>query len=213
MFLDLHVHTDKYSPCSSLSPHDAVMTAKAMKLDGILIAEHDIVWDEYEIEELKDETRSHDLVILRGQEIAAYNKGVPEGHILVFGFYEILHHPLSAEEIIRLVHEAGGVAIAAHPFRTGYGLEDRIFNLDLDAIEVLNSRTSIDDNKKAEEAQKKLDIPSIGGSDAHMSGEVGRCLTFFEAVIKTESDIIREISEKSCIAVPFSDLCEKYIPK
>jgi len=212
MFFDTHVHTEKYSPCSSLRPHDAVMSAMAMKLDGIIIVEHDLIWDEYEIEELKDETHSHDLVILRGQEITAYDKGGMQGHILTFGFYENLHYTLSAEEIVRLVHEAGGVAIAAHPFRKNLGLEELVFNLELDGIETLNSRTEPFENKKAEEAQKKLNLPSLGGSDAHTSGEVGKSLTFFEADIQTEADIVREISAKACIAVHFSDLCAEWKP-
>ncbi len=210
MFFDLHVHTEKYSTCSSLRPHDAVMAAIGLKLDGIMIVEHDIIWDEYEIEELKEDTKSHDLVILRGQEITAYDNGIIQGHILTVGFYGILREPLSAQEIIEIVHQEGGAAIAAHPFRSSCGLGNMVFDLDLDAIETLNARTSAPENKKAEEVQKEINLPSIGGSDAHTCGEVGKNLTFFEDIIVTEEDAVKRILEKECIALHFSDICEEW---
>ena len=49
MLFDIHTHTRRYSPCSILSPHDLVKKALELSLDGIVITEHEVLWDEKEI--------------------------------------------------------------------------------------------------------------------------------------------------------------------
>ena len=41
MLLDIHVHTSKYSPCSTINLIDAVLKAREVGLDGICVTDHD----------------------------------------------------------------------------------------------------------------------------------------------------------------------------
>jgi predicted metal-dependent phosphoesterase TrpH len=79
---------------------------------------------------------------------------------------------------IEEVHQYGGIAIPAHPFRIGlgYSLADMI---NLAAIEGMNGHNSPKENKLAVEMAGKLTVPFIGGSDAHEPERVGFCYTEF----------------------------------
>ena len=58
---------------------------------------------------------------------------------------EDVQQGLSPEETVETIRELGGIAIAAHPF-VSYreGLCDNVKELDIDAIETLNSRYVLD---------------------------------------------------------------------
>ncbi len=209
MFIDLHIHTDQYSLCSRLKPEELVYTARLFGLDGIAITEHNCLWEEGEIAELKHRTKTDDLVILRGQEIRAYKDGFLEGDLLVFGIDEVIRDELSSHELVERVHQAGGIILAAHPFRPFLGLGDTVYNLNLDGIEVLNSNHAAAENIAAETARRKLNIPGIGGSDAHCAIDVGNYLTFFEDRIETEAALVAAIKAGHCRAISFSEMYNK----
>lgn len=210
MLFDIHTHTRKYSPCSILSPFDLVHKALELNLDGIVITEHGVLWDEKEVLELKEETGAFDLNILKGQEVTCYTgEGNFHGDLLVFGCFDLFEERLTAPEIIERVHERGGVAVAAHPYRTGYGFGDDVFNLDLDGIEVFHPHHLSLDIRRADSARKILDVAELGGSDAHDIGEVGYYLTSFAGEIRTEEDLVREIRAKNCKAVTLEDVIKK----
>lgn len=200
MLMDIHLHTIKYSWCSSIEPHDAVKRALELNLDGIVLVEHDVLWKPEEILRLKEETQAGDLVILRGLEISCNTKeGLRHGHLLAFGYFNTpSYHRLSTSEIIESVHHAGGVVIAAHPFRGGFGFGDDIYQLDLDGIEVYHPQHDPPRVRRAEQACRDLNLPSTGGSDAHEVKEIGTYLTHFSSPISSEEDLVREIKEKRC---------------
>ena len=64
-----------------------------------------------------------------------------KGHIVALGINEDVKQGLSPEETVETIRELGGIAVAAHPF-VSYreGLCDNVKELDIDAIETLNSR-------------------------------------------------------------------------
>jgi predicted metal-dependent phosphoesterase TrpH len=204
MFIDPHLHTCRYSSCSQLEPEELVSVANLLGLDGIIITEHNFVWSEEEIAELRRKAPA--LVILRGQEIRAYKDGFLEGDLLVFGFYEIVKEELSSVEIIELVHQAGGVVLAAHPFRSFLGIGDKVYSLKLDGIEVLNSNHTREDNIAAEKARSVLNLPAMGGSDAHCVADVGNYLTFFENWIENEAQLVEEIKHGRCRPISCEDM-------
>lgn len=206
MFIDTHIHTNRYSLCSHLGPEELVYTARLFRLDGIVITEHNCLWDESEVTELKRKTGAGDLVILRGQELRAYDDGCLEGDLLVFGLDEVIKEELPSSELVQRVHEAGGIILAAHPFRSFLGLGDTVYQLDLDGIEVRNSNHSHEENIAAETARDKLNLPGIGGSDAHCAADVGNYLTYFENWIEDETQLVEEIKKRRCRAISFSDM-------
>ena len=198
MLIDAHVHTNRYSSCSILNPVDLVYQALKLKLSGIVIVEHYKVWAEEEIEELKRETDSNELLILRGQEVSC-----SIGHLLVFGYYEKLQENLRVEEIVDRVHNEGGIVILAHPFRYGNSVGENPEKLKtrfayVDGIEVFNANQSEKENEYGKKVWNTLGIVGIGGSDAHSIEMVGKCLTQFYNVIRDEDDLIAEIKAGRC---------------
>jgi len=196
MIIDLHTHTRPRSDDSDLDPPQLITLARRSGLDGICFTEHDWHWSEEEVERLSSE---HDFRIFRGMEISS-----DEGHLLVFGLDEYkfgMHH---AEEVRRLVDEAGGVVILAHPFRRNVRynsnpeglLEDacrnHIFDL-VDAIEVMNGGSTASENRFAQDICSRLKLRGTGGSDAHAPGDIPSYATEFERPVATLKELIKEI--------------------
>lgn len=193
--------------CSILDPVEMLKRAQELKLDGIVIMEHNHVWEKDEIEELKKEARVEEFMVLRGQEIRGYRKdGSIEGDFLTFEFYEIIDEGLPSTEIIHRVHDNGGIIIAAHPYRQMLGIGDHLYDLDLDGIEVLNPNHRPSDTENADRARKIMDIAGTGGSDAHRPLGIGHYLTSFEGDIETEEDLSKEIKKKRCSPVRYEDI-------
>lgn len=206
MFIDLHVHTNRYSTCSILSPEEMLKVANLLKLDGLVIVEHGVIWDKSEVAALKQHPEAGNLIVLRGQEIRTYHNGRLEGDILVFGIERSIDRQLSAAELIKEVHGKGGVTIAAHPYRWAFGLGDKVQKLDLDAIEILNSNTTPDEMQKAQKAQETLHLAGTGGSDAHSADAVGNYLTWFDDQITTEVQLVEAIRQKRCRPAHYEEL-------
>lgn len=206
MFIDLHVHTNRYSSCSVLSPEEMINRAIFLKLDGLVIVEHELQWDMDEIVSLKKFCREQDFLILRGQEIRTRYNGRLAGDILVFGVDYIIDNIVNPKELIEIVKGEGGVCVAAHPYRPDYGLGDDVYNLDLDGIEILNGNTSAQGMQLALEAQQNLQIAGTGGSDAHCADAIGKYLTYFPEKIATEADLAAAIRGKKCRPAYYNEL-------
>jgi predicted metal-dependent phosphoesterase TrpH len=197
MRLDLHIHTSAYSACSTMTPDQMAAAAKAAGLDGICITEHNRMWDEQEARSL---SRKHSLPIFRGMEVTTTG-----GDILVFGMNEEPAGMWRPAELKARVDAAGGVAIAAHPFRGflvfGFGtlkmkLDDAIGNptfSQVHGLEVCNSMATDEENDLAREVAEAMGLLRLGGSDAHRPEAVGTCVTSFEDWIEDEKGLVQAI--------------------
>ncbi len=191
MILDPHIHST-YSSDSSASPRDIVRKAKAIGLDAIAVADHNTIKGSMAtIEEAKD---FKDFIVVPGMEISS-----SKGHIVALGINENVKPGLSPEETVESIRGLGGIAVAAHPF-VSYreGLCDYVKDLDIDAIETLNSRYIFGySNWRAKNLAIKRNIPEIGSSDAHFLEAIGSCVTEFEADFSYESIIEGILSGKT----------------
>jgi predicted metal-dependent phosphoesterase TrpH len=124
-----------------------------------------------------------------------------KGHIVALGINEEIKRGLSPEETVEKIREAGGIAIAPHPFvRYREGLCDKIKDLDVDAIETLNSRYIFGySNWRAKKLAEERGIPQIGASDAHFLGAIGSCVTEVEADCSVDSIIEGILSGKTSV--------------
>src|SRR5262249_42199852 len=106
MKFDLHIHTTRHSPDSQLDPFVLTQRAKALGLDGIVITEHDWLWEGRELEELR--TAAPGLVVLAGVEVSAR-----EGHFLAYGVTDPFAIPpgISVKELCDEVHRQGGAVV------------------------------------------------------------------------------------------------------
>lgn len=192
MIIDLHNHTNRYSSCSVLTPEKLAYLTVKRGLDAVAITEHNYCWEKGEIENLKE--KSGLKSIFRGQEV-----DTDIGHVLVYGFYESVSYLINYLKLIDRVHNAGGVAVFAHPFRWGQFKTspdkeiEKIFK-SFDAVEIYNSNLNIQEIIRGEEFIKKnKKIPFISGSDSHAPNMVGRFPVCFADNIETEEELVRAI--------------------
>jgi predicted metal-dependent phosphoesterase TrpH len=191
MILDPHIHST-YSSDSTASPRDIVKKAKSIGLDAIAVADHNTI--KGALATMEEAKKIENFVVIPAMEISS-NKG----HIVALGIKEDVEKGLTPEDTVKKVRELGGIAIAAHPF-VSYreGLCDHVKELDIDAIETLNSRYVFGySNWRAKNLAEKRNIPEIGASDAHFLGAIGSCVTELEADLSSESIIDGILSGKT----------------
>jgi predicted metal-dependent phosphoesterase TrpH len=193
MLIDLHIHTRRGSFCSRLGTKDLVRQAKEMHLDAVCVTDHNTT---KAVENVKRIGKEQGLLVLGGIEVRCL-----EGDVLVFGLMKSPHSGIMAKDLVELVHQVGGAAIPAHPFRSSApSLGERIFEIPgFDAVEVLNGNSTDEENRMAMEAAQRLRLPGTGGSDSHSSKQVGRCITEFEdGTIRSETDLVAAIKDGRC---------------
>lgn len=193
MIIDPHIHS-KYSRDATAHPKDIIKKSRSIGLDAIAIADHNsIKGSKVGIEESKG---IDDFIVIPAMEIST-----SRGHIVALGIEEEIKPKLSPEETIERIRDMGGIAIAPHPFvRYREGLCDKIKDLDVDAMETLNSRYIFGySNWKAKNLAEERGIPQIGASDAHFLGAIGSCVTEVEADFSIDSILKGILSGKTSV--------------
>lgn len=191
MRFDLHMHTSRYSPDSVINPFELIERARAVGLDGIVITEHDRLWPEHELDELRAKAKS--LVVLAGVEVTGRG-----GDMLCYGVSDLSALPRGVPwgELTREVHRQGGVCVAAHPYRWGQPFDDLLEEQQpiLAGIEMLSN--NMDEELRAKAAafkKRRPEFTGLGNSDAHEIAVVGCCYTEFNAVIRSNADLVAAI--------------------
>jgi predicted metal-dependent phosphoesterase TrpH len=178
MRFELHCHSC-YSkgakiPCEGLAkPEEIIRRGKAIGLSGIAITDHRTAeaWAP-----ARKEAKKQGILFIPGVELQT-----KEGHLIALGVTEPVNNFLSPEESIERIHEAGGIAVAPHPFDLrGEGLGNLAFKAD--AVEIFNSM-NIDkvSNRFSLSKFKHSKIPKVVGSDAHSLAMIGQSLNIMEA--------------------------------
>lgn len=186
----MHVHTT-YSSCSRLQLSEILENARKRGLDGVCITDHNTMAARTEIQE---GLQPDGLCVLFGMEY-----DTPEGDFLVFGSFENLKTGMHAKELLRLVSEQEGIAVAAHPYRNNRMLDQSLVELGLCRIvESVNGRNRIHENLQVKELAERYSLVQCGGSDAHQLSELGKTATSFAIPIKNRQDLIRALREGAC---------------
>lgn len=184
MKADLHVHTC-YSNDGKTTMDELVQTAVEKGIDVIAVTDHNS-FEAYH--ELKDNGR---VIIIPAEEVSS-----KEGHIVALGIDRLIPRDLSIQETIDRIHEAGGYAIAAHPYRWWSGLgEKNTLKYDFDGIEARNGRSIPSANRKSEKLARKVGKPITAGSDAHTPHHIGEGYVELPDDIETWQDAVRAIME------------------
>lgn len=199
MFIDIHLHTAKYSTCSQIDLNEAIIRAKQIGLGGICITDHEsnLIYDE-----AVHLAKKHDFLVIVGMEILSN-----EGDLLLFGIDEIPDQKLPADLLCRKTVENGGVVISAHPFRdNGRGMGNHISKLkDLSGVEAFNGNTEISRNLRAYSLSRQLKLPCLGGGDAHRIEHIGRYATAFPDGIRDFKDFKSAIKAKEVFPVAYKN--------
>lgn len=187
--LDLHVHTT-FSGDSITSVRDAIEWGKRRNLDGIAITDHNSTQASEVIPE-----RESDLIVILGEEI-----DTQEGHLIALGIDEKIPSGLQFSDTLQMIREAGGVAVAPHPFdllRGGVGLTILRASIP-DAIEVINSHSlffSLTKNLGFRTA-KELNVACVGGSDSHVPETIGDSYSIIYSRDGFQDSILDSIRER-----------------
>ncbi|WP_456388371.1 PHP domain-containing protein [Desulfolithobacter sp.] len=187
MKFDIHVHTT-LSKCSQLTLADILARAQVQGLDGVCITDHDTMAVRHQLHEGIQE---NGLCVIFGMEYTT-----AEGDFLLFGPYEKLKPGLPAKLVLRHVADTGGVAVAAHPFRTGRPTsEDLIRHRWCRIVEGINGRNSFLENQAVLRWKQRFGVNLVGGSDAHAPAELGRVPTKLLTPVTTRSEFIQVLRQ------------------
>jgi predicted metal-dependent phosphoesterase TrpH len=191
MKFDLHMHTARYSHDSAIDPVQLIARAREIGLDGIVITEHDRLWPEEELAELRANAKG--LIVLAGVEITGRG-----GDVLCYGVNDLskLARGTPWRELTREVHRQGGACVAAHPYRWGQPFDELLAEqeAEIDGIEMLSNNMDADLRAKAADfKQRRPEFAGLGNSDAHEIGVVGCCYTEFDATIRTMPELVQAI--------------------
>lgn len=190
MFIDTHIHENRFSSDSSINLNDIVNESQRLGLDGICITDHE---SNYIYDIAMEYSKKRNFLIIVGSEILTY-----EGDILVFGMNNVPKEKLHAQELIDLVTDSGGICIAAHPFRRNRSLGFNIRNLTgLTGIECFNGNTDKFRNIYAYGLAVEQNLSMLGGSDAHLFKNIGKCCTYFPTKIENELEFINAIKSRN----------------
>jgi predicted metal-dependent phosphoesterase TrpH len=149
------------------------------------------------IGDMREGIQENGLCVIIGAEY-----GTPHGDFLLFMPCNGLSwaRGLETGEMLYRVREMGGVAIAAHPCRTGRSVSEEIFARGLcSVIEIYNGRNSDEENRRAAVLIDRYDPFLCGGSDAHEPHEIGTCATHIDGVIRNRFDFIAAIRSGACV--------------
>jgi len=194
MKADLHVHT-MFSLDGKTTMEQLVETAKERGIGCIAVTDH----NEFKAFELLKDNK--DVIIIPAEEVSS-----KEGHIVALGIDRLIPRGRSIQETIDLIHEAGGYAIAAHPYRWWSGLgEKNTLSYPFDGIEARNGRSIPSANVKSEALAKRIGKPITAGSDAHVPKHIGEgyieipdtVTTWQEAVDAIMSGNVKESDSES----------------
>jgi predicted metal-dependent phosphoesterase TrpH len=183
-----------------IDPNELVKSIKDLPIDGIIITEHNYMWNLDEREKLRK--YCPDTLILFGMELTCKHSL----HYLIYVDQSVkgmnLYEYMDEVEMFKEAQKWGGVVVPAHMFR--YAREVDVFDVSLtpvDGLEVKSTNISDDEMRKTVDIAKALNISMIAGSDAHHIRDVGRYYTQFDDKILTEGDIVKAIKSQSCRAV------------
>ncbi|MCY3410177.1 MAG: PHP domain-containing protein [Candidatus Heimdallarchaeota archaeon] len=182
--IDFHTHSNNsFDNRKGPSPHEIIHQASYLGMNAIAITDHDFITFN---ERLFRYAKSLGVLLIPGCEVTT-----SDGHLIALGITEQVPDNLSAEHTIKILLEQHAFIIAAHPFDEKYGVGDLVFELKIDAIEVNGSRRRPQrENKEAKEVAKIIDIPFVGGSDAHSLENIGSVHTIFEDSVSSLDEIL-----------------------
>jgi predicted metal-dependent phosphoesterase TrpH len=180
---DLHIHTH-YSDGDKLE--SVLESAADKRLDAIAITDHDEIGGALEARRIVHERKLR-FAVIPGVEVSS-----KDGHIGALFVTKLIPPDLPAAETVRLIHEAGGLAIAHHPFAPPFiekllgvklGCGKLVHSVPFDAIECTNAVPGYGRKYNIEahdELQKRrVRVGMTGSSDAHSAAFIGKGRTYY----------------------------------
>jgi predicted metal-dependent phosphoesterase TrpH len=195
-----------------MTAEELIEAAIEAGLDGVAVTEHLVIGGARVAQEVG--RHKYGYPVFCGIEA----KATVFGDVLVFGCQRNFEPSIPWGVLRRMVSEAGGVLVPAHPFRRwdrhslwnyledqGLSLNGRLAQMDfvqgLAAIEVCNDGCQVEENDEAADLARVLALPGIGGSDAHIATRVGCAATWFLGEISTDAELVAALKQGGYRAV------------
>lgn len=199
---DLHMHTTASDGTTSIRDLLNYVARRRPSLDVIAITDHDTLdaalW-------AYEQRHQYPFDVVPGIEVSSRG-----GHVLALWVTTLIPAALSLEETIIAIHEAGGLAILAHPLHIEmevvrynarrYWRQPKVLvEAGLDALEVHNAAVALPGtNWMARVLAARAGLPMTGSSDAHTPGAIGSGSTCFLG--KSADDLRRAILNRQIAA-------------
>ncbi|MBD5392801.1 MAG: PHP domain-containing protein [Lachnospiraceae bacterium] len=204
-FYETHLHTSESSRCANNSGEEMAMACKEAGYTGIIVTDHnwygnncidgDLPWQEWVEEYCKGYENAKKWGDKNGLQVFfGYESAYKGTEFLIYGVDKLWlkeHYEIkdaSVEEQYRLIHEAGGMVIHAHPFRAAdYIPQTRLFPDYVDGVEGINathsSHLSTNHNNPEWDRQAiryglEHNLPLTAGSDVHSTFLFGGGMAF-----------------------------------
>lgn len=183
---ETHLHTYPVSRCAKASVRQTLEFYRSLGYSGVFITNHfngSINCDPSMPYEKRIEFYFSDYEegVAIGKELGidvfcGVEYGCPGAHFLVYGLDKawFLAHPevdtLRAGGVLKLMREAGGLIVQAHPYRdTGF---ISLFPQYIDGAEEYNADDGTFENQLAEQFVRAYDLIPFAGSDNHTAEQV-----------------------------------------
>ena len=205
MILDMHAHSIKSDDGrAKVENYCQWIKAKNIPIDGFVLTEHRQFDNESDYTELG---KTNGITILKGSEVET-----EYGHVLVFGVtlalqqeFDFANINLELEQVIEACNKHGAIAVPCHPGRPRVGmaahLEEFGVPKGVEIVEVINGGSRENEDQISSQMAEQLSFSGIGGSDAHIVSQIGKCATQFDASIATMSELVEALKSKSFSAL------------
>lgn len=191
--VNLHMHTNMSD--GRKTPEEAVRLYKAQGYDAVALTDHWVYGAQREID---------GVTVLPGVE---YNCGGSDSKVGVFHILGIctkreplVNKQMCAQELIDAIHDAGGIAVLAHP-AWSLNTPAQILPLrDVDATEIYNTVSGVQ-NSRRPDSSLIVDMlgaegrfyPLIAADDTHYYNGVDECRSFI--MVEAESNSQEDLEE------------------
>ena len=192
--LDPHIHT-LFSHCSISQPHRLIREAVRLGLGAVAVMDHNDVRGALDAMRCAESLKAQgeipeDFLVIPGVEV---NSTV--GHVGALFVTENLPMRLSPAELVEKIHEAGGLAIAVHPYHST-GIGDAIFDVPFDAVEIecgsVFGRHLIQRNRELLSDARMAGAAKMGSSDGHYVRAIGSCYTVVGKIEKPTLEAVKQ---------------------
>ena len=190
MLVDMHLHECTYSSDSKINLEEIVTIARGRGLDAVCITDHDSMGLRGYATEYSHRTG---FPIFVGIEFFSL-----QGDITAWGIEDYPGCRVDAQEFINHVNKAGGFCVSCHPFRhNNRGLEENLRVVKgLHGVEVLNGSTALEANRRALSYCRELGLKTIGASDAHTTGQIGKYATWLPEKVDRLEDFVEQLKTR-----------------
>ena len=189
MRVELHLHTNRYSGCSTATPSEMMKRLIELGYGAVYITEHDATWSDWEIAQIQ--SGYPEIRIFPGLERSL---GSPVRHVLVLGTTDTRYLRLTTErEILDKARDEGLLTVLAHPFRWDGGAEMLEAGLLPDALEHRTNNHDAPPARVAETMAQRYNLALVNSGDTHGVGMLGRFWVETDRSLENADDIRREI--------------------